>query len=75
MWKIINLTFEGNCNCCGLNLPKGTRAIWKGRGKDRVICLGCVECEAFSPCKTNYENPFQEQIKDDEDKFLESMGR
>ena len=39
-WKLINLKYAGRCNRCGVELPKGTRAVWQGRG--RVICQGCV---------------------------------
>lgn len=61
MWNIFNLKFDDHCRCCGINLPKGTRAIGQGHGK--IICKGCVDCE-ISPCKSHEEIPFQDEINE-----------
>ena len=62
MWKIINLSFADYCRCCGENLPKGTRAIWRGK-RQGTICLACVDCE-ICPCKSHEEIPFQDEISE-----------
>lgn len=36
----MNLKYPGKCCECAARLPKGTRAVWHGKGK--VYCLTCI---------------------------------
>ena len=43
MARELNLRYPGTCDTCGTRIPKGTRALWTGRGHvEHLDCDGAA---------------------------------